>query len=66
MIANHDTESLFASLDIPFDKTVETTTILNNNSIMNYNDCIEDISNDGMDPPTSTSSPTIGQFSLTT
>jgi hypothetical protein len=33
---------------------------------MNYNDCIEDISNDGMDPPTSTSSPTIGQFSLTT
>jgi hypothetical protein len=63
MIANHDTESLFASLDIPFDKT---TTILNNNSMMNYNDCIEDISNDGMDPPTSTSSPTIGQFSLTT
>jgi hypothetical protein len=46
MIDNNDTESLFASLDIPFERTVETTAILNNNSIMNHNDDIEDISED--------------------
>ena len=57
---NNDHESLFASLDVPFDKTVETNPILNNNSIINYNDCIEDISNDGIEP--STSSPNVGQF----
>jgi hypothetical protein len=54
MIDNNDTESLFASLDIPFDRTVETTAILNNNSIMNHNDDIEDIASAGMDPLTST------------
>ena len=35
--------------DVP-DKPVETNSIVNNNSMMNYADCIEDISNDGMDP----------------
>ncbi len=62
IIENND-ESLFTSLDITRDKTIETNSTLNNNSIINYNDCIEDISNDGIDPPPS---PNLGHFPLTT
>jgi hypothetical protein len=62
IIGNND-DSLFTSLDITRDKTIETSSTLNNNSIINYNDCIEDISNDGIDPPPS---PKLGHFPLTT
>jgi hypothetical protein len=60
---NNDNESLFTSLDITHDKTIETSS---NNSILNYNDCIEDITNDGIDPPPSSASPSLGHLSLIT
>lgn len=44
-----DNESLFTSLDKQFD----TNSILNNHPLINYDDCIEDITNDGIDPPPS-------------
>jgi len=66
VIENNDNESLFTSLDITHNKTFETSSISNNNSIINYNDCIEDITNDGIDPPPSSSSPNFNHLSLTT
>ena len=47
IIENND-QSLFTTIE----KTPETNPVINNNnSILNYDDCIEDISIDGIDPP---------------
>ncbi|CAF0825268.1 unnamed protein product [Adineta steineri] len=62
VMENNDNESLFTSIN----KTYETNTILNNNSIINYDNCIEDISNDGIDPPPSSSSPSLPHCSVIT
>jgi hypothetical protein len=61
MMENHDPDSLFTSLE-----RLETSPILNNNSSLNYDDCIEDITNDGIDPPPSSSSPNFDHLSLST
>ncbi|CAF3215606.1 unnamed protein product [Rotaria sp. Silwood2] len=50
-MSEKDQESLFDSLNITNDRTFETSSSLNKTSLINYNDCIEDISNDGIDPP---------------
>ncbi|CAF2939643.1 unnamed protein product [Rotaria sp. Silwood2] len=50
-MSEKDQESLFDSLNITNDRTFETSSSLNRTSLINYNDCIEDISNDGIDPP---------------
>jgi hypothetical protein len=66
MMENNDNESLLASLNITNDRTLETSnSTLNNDPIMNYDDCIEDISNDGIDLPPSSSSPNLDHSSLT-
>ena len=51
ILENHDNESLFTSLEITHDKTIGISSVSNNNSGLNYDDCIEDITNDGVDPP---------------
>ena len=61
-----ETDSLFASLESTNAKNLETNLISNNNSMLNYDDCIEDITNDGIDPPPSSSSPNFDHLSLTT
>jgi hypothetical protein len=66
VLDNHDNESLFTSLEITHDKTIEISSISNNNSGLNYDDCIEDITNDGIDPPPSSSSPNLDHISLST
>ncbi|UJR31361.1 hypothetical protein I4U23_018855 [Adineta vaga] len=66
VVETDDNDSLFTSLELTRDKTQEPTSAVNNHSIINYNDCIEDISNDGVDPPPSSSSPNLAYFSLTT
>ena len=40
----------FAFLNDAPDKPADTDSIVNSKSMINYADCIEDISNDGMDP----------------
>ncbi len=66
VLENNDTESLFSSFDLPPEKTPESASIVNSHSILNYTDCIEDISNDEIYPPPSSSSPNIDHVSLST
>lgn len=61
-----DNDSLFTSLELTRDKPFETSSTLHNNNSIDYNDGIEDISNDGIDPPPSSSSPALSHFQLTT
>ncbi|CAF1241483.1 unnamed protein product [Rotaria sp. Silwood1] len=66
-MTENDHESLFDSLNITNDRTFDTSsTTINQSSIINYNDCIEDISNDGIDPPLPTLSSTNISHFLTT
>jgi hypothetical protein len=66
ILENHDNESLFTSLEITHDRTIEINSISNNNSGLNYDNCIEDITNDGIDPPPSSSSINLDHIPLTT
>ncbi|CAF1137521.1 unnamed protein product [Rotaria sordida] len=66
-ITENDQQSLFDSLNITPDRTYETNSTLNINSFINYTDCIEDISNDAVDLPSTTlSSNSLSHVTLTT
>lgn len=66
VIDTNDNESLFASLNITHDNTFETISSSVNQPYINYDDGIEDISNDGVDPSHSPSSNPTTHISLKT
>lgn len=63
IIENDDNESLLTSLDRTNEHHPMTN---NNNSLLDYHYCIEDISNDGTDLPPSSSSPSSTHIPLST
>lgn len=68
VMENNDNESLFATLNLTHDRTFDTSSTIEKPSVINYNDCIEDISNDAIEPtvPAKLSSANLPRLSLTT
>lgn len=63
---NPENDSLFAALEMTNENPSEPSSKCNDHPPMDYTDCIEDISDDELNPPPSSSSPKINQLPVIT